>query len=276
MKKLLISLVVSLVLIQPAFAMIVSDPTSYVYEVEQIANQVKEYELALDSFKQVSISADKLTAMKKQLEGTYNRIAGLGDRLQAKAERLAEIPGAFQRDGEYILDDLTKNGGHLPDTHSMSEWKKLDIALDSYICDRRDPNCKFWKNADKQYETRQNILKTSLKRSTIALGGLKGRMEQLDKLFQEVGKGTQRDEINLTNRLIAELLTGQQEVIALLAQIAQANAIVNFKGSSQANAGGGGESRAARAGVSQSRYEELKRQHESIDSSDEAILKLFK
>lgn len=271
MKKLLISLAVVGLLAQPAIAgMVVTDPSSYTYYVEQIAKLEKQFETMTKTLEKAEVTADKLTAMKKQLEGTYNRIAGLRERMTKRAERIGAMPDNWQSQVENISSDLSNNSGYLPDQHNMSEWQKLELAIDSSFCDPREEDCDLWVSADRRYEVRQRILKSSLKRSTVMLAGLQGRMKELSTLFQEVGKGSQRDEMNLTNRLLSELLIGQQQVIALLAQIGQANAIAEYQGSTAKGAADAAR-RGGPHGPDKARYEELRSYRESIQTSDKQL-----
>lgn len=235
MKRVAISLMIIALFAQPAMAgMVVTDPSSYTYYVEQIAKLEKQFETMVKQLETAKLSADKLTAMKQQLEGTYNRIAGLRERMTKRAERIGALPDNWQGQIDTISSKLSTNTGYLPDQHNLSEWEKLEVAIDSSFCDPREDGCDQWASADRRYEVRQRILKSSLKRSTIMLAGLQGRMKELSALFAEIGQGTQRDEMNLTNRLLSELLIGQQQVIALLAQFSQAQAIASYRGRTEA------------------------------------------
>jgi len=250
---------------------IVADPNSYTYYVQQIAKAEAQLDAMLKNLEKADISAKKLTAMERQLEGTYNRIAGLSARMAKRAERLGRVPVAFMAKSENLGNDLTTNHGYLPDTHDMSEWEKLDVNLDKIFCDPKKEDCSFWEQAAKQEQVRQQVIKTNFKRSTLVLGGLQDRVKELSQLTQEVGKGTQRDEQNLTNRLLSELLIGQQQLIALMAQLNQANAIVGYQGIASKVDTAREQAEKNQLSAQRARYEALKKKAEGIDASDKNI-----
>jgi len=228
-----LALLVALTVLLPASeasGMIVSDPTSYTYMIEQITKYEKQIEQMAKTAEKATVTADKLTAMKNQLEGNYNRVAGLADRLTKVAKRMEQVPYSLESDVLKIQKKLGTNEGRLNDG-DMTEWESLDLHVDGVFGDPRDPNWNPWKVNEQKYEVRQGVLRNSLKQSTLRLHGLKKRMDELKTLFDEIDRTKNiKDSQDLTNRLFAELLVGQQEMIELLAHMAQATAVMKYKG----------------------------------------------
>jgi len=210
---------------------VVTDPSSYMYYVEQLVKAEEMITNQIDQVEKATITADKLTGMKKQLEGSYNRIVGLPDRLIKASKALKKVPTNLQTDVSKIRASLGTNSGYLPTSRDIDKWDSLDYHVDGVFGDPRDPKWNPWKLTEKKYEMRQGILKNSLKQSTLKVHGLKNRLDELNKLFSSIDSTKNiKDSQDLTNRLLAELLTGQQEVIGILAHAAQAMAIMQYEG----------------------------------------------
>ena len=223
--SLLLLVAVSFTLPVAYAAMAVTDPKSYSYYIKQLkeaGEQLKKLEeqiaLAEDTKKQV-------TNMAADVTGVYNRAKGITEDLN----RVKGIVGQSRR----VFSDAEK----LLDLEGDAEaiFKEVDINLDKIYVDISDPDINPWMVQHKKNHEVQKIFKDNLRNAEIELASMPARMEAIEKLSAQIDQTENiKDSQDLTNRLITELIIGQERMITILSQLAQAEVAAQFTGYNEA------------------------------------------
>lgn len=201
--------------------MAVTDPKSYTYYMKQL----KE---AQDQLKKMQEQLDVATETKKQVTdmaadvtGVYNRAKGIKDDLD-RVKTIANNPRRVFSDAERIMD-LAENPEEV--------FKEVDVNLDSIFVDLSDPDINPWMVQKKKQNEVQKIFKDAMRNTEIELASMPARMEAIEKLTSQIDTTENiKDSQDLTNRLIAELVIGQERMITILSQLAQAEVAAQFMG----------------------------------------------
>lgn len=218
--RLLLTVAVSLPLCVNA-AMVVSDPKSYTYYMKQLkeaSQQLKKLE------EQISIASDtkeQVTNMAADVTGVYNRAKGITKDLQ-KVRGLMEKPKRVFSDAQRILE-------HGEDSAAI--FKEVDLNLDNIFVDISNPDINPWMVQKKKQNEVQKIFKDALRNTEIELAKMPARMEGIEALAAQIDTTENiKDSQDLTNRLITELIIGQERMITILSQLAQAEVAAQYTG----------------------------------------------
>lgn len=219
--RLLLLVAVSFPLCVVHAGMAVTDPTSYSYYMKQLkeaGEQLKKLEeqiaLAEDTKKQV-------TDMAADVTGVYNRAKGITEDLNRVKGLMGQSRRVFS-DAEKLLD-LEGDAGAI--------FKEVDINLDKIYVDISDPDINPWMVQHKKNHEVQKIFKDNLRNAEIELASMPARMEAIEKLSAQIDQTENiKDSQDLTNRLITELIIGQERMITILSQLAQAEVAAQFTG----------------------------------------------
>lgn len=228
--------------------MVVSDPVSYTYYVEEIKKMATQVE---QGAKQIETLGGVLTTandINNKMMGHYNRAQNLVrrmDRLQKVLtrdthgdmfERLKQIGDAGRSTGgvmrgtateaKYAGQDYAALTGEdlFADTRKVLEWNFGDPR------DQSDPMAKY-RTADAKYQAQQEALKNVVATSQATLGGIKDRMDTINDLAGQVNQtANMKDAQDLTNALLVEVLKTLTDMLAVAAQANQAAALFNYNG----------------------------------------------
>lgn len=231
-----------------AAGMVVADPMSYTYYVEQLKQQAVQIESAV---KQVETLGGVLTTVNNveaKLMGHYNRAMGVVnriDRLQKVMSRetdgdmfakLKQIGDAGRAAGgvlrgtagevKYAGRDYGELTGSdlFADTQKVLDWNFGDPR------DKSDPMAQY-RNADGRYQAQQGALKSVVAASEQTLGGIKDRIDVIKDLAQQANStANMKDSQDMTNAILIEILKTLTDFLAIAAQANQASALFNYSG----------------------------------------------
>lgn len=228
--------------------MVVTDPGSYSYYVEQIKQQATEIE---QLGKQVETLGGVLTTandINNKMMGHYNRAVGLVRRIERLQKVMTrDTHGDMFERLKQIGDAGRATGGVLRGSASEVKYAGQDYAaltgedlfadtrkvLDMNFGDPRDtkdPMAKY-RTADAKYQVQQEALKNVVATSQATLGGISDRLATINDLAKQVDQtANQKDAQDLTNSLLVEVLKTLTDLLAVAAQANQAAALVSYTG----------------------------------------------
>jgi conjugal transfer/entry exclusion protein len=243
-----VSLVLMVLTTAAQAGMVVTDPTSYSYYVEQLKKQAELIESATKQVETMGGVLDTANSIESKLMGHYNRATGIVNRitkLQKVLNRdndgnlfatLKQIGDAGRATGGVLrgsADELNATGkdyGSLTgndlfvDTQKVLDWNFGDPR------DKSDPMAQY-RNADSKYQSQQGALKGVIANSEALLGGVKDRIDGLKDLAQQANStANMKDAQDMTNAILIEILKTLTDFLAIAAQANQANALLNFSG----------------------------------------------
>lgn len=252
-KKLTCAAAISLALLTtPAGAQwVVTDPGSYMYYVEEIAQMV---ELVNKAAEQVETLGGVLTQAEKiqsNLTGHYNRAVGVVNRIKGVSEainresgggifgearkwgnvgrKIGGAAGAGAEAGGKAVRDLSKITGE--DIYADTKEILDEVFTDPRSIDNAEDR---HRSLSRRYQIQQGALKEVVARSERTLTGVKDRMQNIEELAAMIDStANQKDAQDLTNRLLVELLATMTDMLHIAALSNQAEALNNYRGVSE-------------------------------------------
>lgn len=226
-------LVVTLAMPAPqAGAMVVTDPSSYSYYVQQIKEAQKalvEAQKQVDTLGGIKTTADQA---KRAVMGNYNRAMGLVTDLQRLEKKLASTPTTIQGSAKKWLS-LGDAGLEIGEDGFYAVGK----ILDTHWIDPRDlkKNAERLKHLDQIYQVKQASLRGNIEASDEILRTMPERLKKIAGLADQIDHTENiKDAQDLTNRFLAEILKVLSEMSAIAAKIGESYALMNYQGASEA------------------------------------------
>lgn len=202
-------------------ALVVTDPGAYGHLIDQLKNAQEQLAKLTEQGVTLTQAKDTLYNIKGQLEGSYNRATGMYSDIKKAQKRTGDFSEVFNRPGGKV-----KGYGE--------DYKELDVYIDKIFKDPRDKDYNAWLLKDAKAETRAKVYKNSMKAAEISLSETQTKLKKISALSEMIDSTkNQKDAQDLSNRLLVELLLGQQEMIGLLANLAEAYALTNYTGTAQ-------------------------------------------
>jgi len=226
-------LVVALALPVPSvLAMVVTDPSSYSYYVQQIKEAQKalvEAQKQVDTLGGIKTTADQA---KRAVMGNYNRGVGLVTDLQRLQKKLAATPTTIQGSAKKWLA-LGDAGLEIGEDGFYAVGK----VLDTHWIDPRDlkKNAERLKHLDQIYQVKQASLRGNIEASDEILRAMPERLKKIEGLADQIDHTENiKDAQDLTNRFLAEILKVLAEMSAIAAKVGESYALMNYQGVSEA------------------------------------------
>jgi hypothetical protein len=210
MKKTLIAVILSTVLIRPGHALVVSDPGAYSRQAQIIAEAKKQ----LESIKDVVSQAQRIT---KNLEGNLKRGRGAEKTLRELKDALEGVmPAMFiNGDGEMQDNDIETINKSLDEIFVSVERQPIEAEL----------------TAKQREAYRQRSLRAAVSYSEYILADMEQSLNKLENLSNEIdGTNTMKDAQDLNNRFMQEMLNNQTKMIVLMAQLVRAEGAYKLQG----------------------------------------------
>lgn len=210
MKK-IIFFVFTAFLVQPAYALVVSDPGAYSRQAQIIAEAQKQ----LQAVKDMVNEAKNIT---KNLEGNLGRGQGSEETLRDLKDALEGIMPSM----------LTTIDGEKIDS---SDIETINSALDDiFVSVEREPiESKLTANQREAY--RQRTLRAAVSYSEYILTDMEKSLNKLENLSNEIDETeTLKDAQDLNNRFMQEMLNNQTKMIMLMAQLVRAEGAYKLEG----------------------------------------------
>lgn len=206
----------------PAAAMVVSDPTSYTYYIEQVTNLQKQVEIMQKTVNtmediQNTIETGDIAAVGKvqrQLEGTYRRATNAGREIDETAKRLGATTGPLEEPSPNA--DSMQWAGH---NYLQSNFKAPGEVGKTQV------------NRVGQAKARDYTYEQALLASNQSLLALEGRFDLQKDLADQIDKTENiKDAQDLSNRILLELVTIQTEMLAAINYMSAAIAAREYQG----------------------------------------------
>lgn len=233
-----------------AKAMVVTDPTSYTYYVDQIKKlqeqqeQLSEQTMSLAEIKQLAIDS------KKMATGSYNHAMKFLEYVKA-IERgdWGAVPDTFEQvrqsieffcqseiNGKRIGDDgdpckprQSQPGGK--DDQEYGVVEATEDILNITFGDPTSPHYNPWVVKNYKFAIEQMSRENTIKESQRILAKQTPRMERIEALAAEIDKTENpKSSADLTNRMLAEILLVQTEMVAVLTKMAEMQALEGYVG----------------------------------------------
>lgn len=244
-----VSIALVLLKITPAYAgMVVTDPMSYSYYVEELKSMATQIEQGAKQVETLGGVLDTANSIESKMMGHYNRAVGIVNRIDKLQkvmnrdtdgnmfEKLKQIGDVGRAAGGVLrgsagelkatgrdYGDLTGNDV-FADTQKVLDWNFGDPR------DHSDPMAQY-RNADGRYQAQQGALKSVIANSEGLLGGVKDRIGVIKDLANQTNSTTNmKDAQDMTNAILIEVLKTLTDLLAIAAQANQANALLNFSG----------------------------------------------
>ncbi len=208
------------------FGSVTTDPVSYTYFAEQITTAGKNLEKtvdlvnkAKDQINNIKEVQNRVSEASSQLKGHYGRGKDLYDSIVSIREDLENTPTSMQAQYE--------------------KWKDLDFidpqkVLDDFFKDPRSVHSDVFEALDRQYEIRQIALKNSIENAEKLLQNAPERLTLMEKLSKQIdGTANIKDATDLSNRILIEMWRTTEEIKTLLANLGEAQSLLDFTGVSK-------------------------------------------
>lgn len=212
----------SLMFSLPAAAMVVSDPTSYTYYIEQVKHLQKQVEImqktvnTMEDIQNTIESGDiaALGKVQRQLEGTYRRATNAGKEIDETAKRLGATTAP--------LEEPSSNADSM-------QWAGYNYLKSNY----RAPGeiGKTQANKADQAKARDYTYEQALLASNQSLLSLDKRFDLQKDLADQIDETENiKDAQDLSNRILLELVNIQTEMLAAINYMSAAIAAREYQG----------------------------------------------
>ncbi len=193
------------------WSMVVSDPTSYSYYVEQIKQ-------AAEALKTAKQTVDEVKAVHNQVTGVYNRARGMVNDMKGAAEAA--------RGAEGVLTRIGKGQGQ---TVGDDGFIDIDKVINGTFGDPRSR--RGMEGADARHQVQQQALKTVINDSEKLLQGIGDRLDRVKDLASQIDSTANiKDSMDLSNRIAVEILKTLIDLLGVAAKANQAQALFNYSG----------------------------------------------
>lgn len=196
--------------------MVVTDPSSYAYYVEQIKTAAEGVKKATEQVNSLKEIYETNTQTLNQLKGVYRSsrtaVSALTDRIEA-AKRVKSSIEKWRK--------KTENGDFVD---------AAEIMKDIFRDPREDPDT-VWRDAEKRYEAEQTAVKGVITDADGILNGMPARFDIVQELLSEIGRTENiKAAMDLQNRISVEMLQVLLEMLNFSAKVAQAEAMISYTG----------------------------------------------
>lgn len=206
-----ISIAISLFLPSAAWPMVVSDPTSYSYYIEQIKQ-------ASEALKSAQQTVDGVKATVSSVTGIYNRGRGIVEDLKRTEDGLRSTNGVLTRVG--------MGQGMKPGNDGFID---IDKVINGTYGDSRTRG--GLQGADARHKVQQEALKVVINDSEKLLQGVADRIAKVKELAAQIDTTANvKDSADLGNRIAIEILKTLVDLLAVAAKSNQAQALYNYSG----------------------------------------------
>lgn len=206
-----------------ASQMVVSDPGSYMYYVEEVSNGLEQINQGIEQIETLGGIKDGIENVYAKLSGTYNRASGLQRELDRTARRIHNIPQSVTN---------IRPRHHSNVEVFSSDWMK-DARRNTgrYFADPRSDRRDRPGERSKRYEARQTALLSNLATANSMMDQIPDRLDNIEQLTAQIDSTENvKDAQDLTNRLLGELLLTSEMMLTMLAHMAEADAMMDFEG----------------------------------------------
>ena len=225
MKKLLSILALTGILTTASNALMVADPTSHGYFIEQISQLDKSLKTAQDTYKTATRTARSLERMNKAINGSYDNVGDAYKTLKS-----------LSRNYDYMYRRLSKTEqkifGRKMRRQNSAVYKDLDKLLKQAGYDPKSSEIYSASDLQKmRMHDRQRRLKESVMTADMAMLNLNKNVKRLQDLSKKIDKTKNlKDSQDFTNRLMVEQLYYLDNMTRLLATFVSSATALQYSG----------------------------------------------
>jgi hypothetical protein len=246
--------------------MVVSDPASYTYYVKQLKEAQTLLKAMQDQVKIATDTNDTVLRMADDVVGKYNRARGVVDDLRNIKDVLSQPRRVFSSVDKILAlaDD------------PEAQFKEVDVNLDKIFVDISDPEINPWMVQKKREIEVQKIFKDAMRSTELEMAKMPQRIEAIEKLAGQIDTTENiKDSQDLTNRLIVELITGQERMITLMSQMGQAEVAAQYTGYNEEIASEFQDRSIEKTASQESSFEKFANENDAAEKLDRPASELF-
>lgn len=208
----------------PAFAMTVSDPTSYTYYAQQLAKMQKQIQQAQSMIAKAEEANSFLGKIESELKGSYYRGQYLLNKMKMIQNKYSDTPSGIMKQAK----------GWMQMMDSAKDFAEVGSLLDDTFGDPRSKDFNAWKVMDQKYQTRQSVFKDTIEESESILNEMPDDLKEIEELMKEVDKTENlKDAQDMTNALLGKILLVLHRQLAFSAKVATAQNVLNYNGANE-------------------------------------------
>lgn len=241
MKKIIALVLIALVIMPPqARGMVVSDPTSYGYYVQQLKEMTNQTKEAMETVRTLGGIRTTAEDLYDSTIGTYNRGMGIIRSVQRLQKKIASEPSTL--DGQFrkwsgVVDGVAGIGGQAERTAdgAMGVYVDARQVLDENFEDPRKRKTMMARvpnmSKDRQYHVSQSALKDAVAATEDVLQTMPDRINTLDELANAIDTTKNlKDSSDLQNRFLAEILKTLYELLDVVSRLGEAQSLQFYQG----------------------------------------------
>lgn len=215
-----------------SYAIIVSDPTSYSYYVQQLKKSVEQINMAKTSLDQAQHLNQSFDGYMRDLRTNFDFVGNIKNSLSAEL-------GSFENYKRSLSSSQLKSLDFSRQYDLKSLRDIIDTNLDGIYVDPTDPE--YSASEIKKYRTieRQRLLKQGLIKTEEKLALLEQKYKNLEKLAEKAPQTTTpKEAADLSNAILLEILSAMHsliDVISTLGQAEMAAGFINYSKEAHAN-----------------------------------------
>ncbi len=216
--KILLNIIILLILSNISFALVVSDPTSYSYYVNQIKKMQEQIKTATEQAKDVKEIYNTNNETLNQLRGIYNAGKTAISEFSEQIEAAKQIKSAVEKYRKKAQDG------------DVDFIDAQEIMRDIFVDARKNPESVF-ENAERRYEFEQTAIEGVITDADGILNAMPARFDVVQELLlQSAQTQNIKEAMDLNNRISVEILQVLLETLAFSAKVGQAENILKFQG----------------------------------------------
>lgn len=203
--------------------MVVTDPTSYSYYVEQIKEATKQLETLQEQLETAQDALKETQEMKNLLEGTFNHAMGTIEDLKKIQKELKEDPTELLKYAEKFLADQAQG----------EEWiNPEDIIGDIFVDPRKTENqMERIKQLNEKFHMRQKTFEQAILKAEKTHEEMPDKYARIEEIAAKIDTAqSTKEAMDINNQLLAEILRAITDLVSLTGYIGEAQAMAHFKG----------------------------------------------
>lgn len=209
-----------------AGGMAVADALQHMYSSMNLEKTVQQLETGIQQLELVQKYTDTIEKTYDKAHKNYKRAKDVYDDLMA-------VKAFYDKTKTTWMGRYERYRG-LYDAVSNPEKaiEEFEDLLDDAFVDPRNMDPKKWKQfIDRQFDLRQLALKDVLTRAEQTTSDMGKRVEKAQELAKNIDEtGSEKDAMDLNNRLLLEILLVLQDALAMDAQFQQSMASLKYEG----------------------------------------------
>ncbi len=223
--KIFLNIIILLILFNlsnSSFALVVSDPTSYSYYVNQIKKMTEQLKIATEQAQDVKKIYDTNNETLNQLKGVYQAGKTAINEFSEQIEIAKQIGSAVDKYRKKAQDG------------DVDFVDAKEIMRDIFKDARKNPESVF-EDAERRYQVEQTAIEDVILDADSILNAMPTRFDIVqDLLLKSSQTENVKEAMDLQNRISVEILQVLLEMLSFSAKVNQAENILRYQGADEA------------------------------------------